>query len=673
MLTTTSNYDTENAKLSKKKSCVIITFDGIADPKFSSNTFGDWSATYKKLIGFINYETPEYVPFEPLLTRAKLTFSLIDKDGDIISLINGNILLNTEVTCKIGYVALDEADFVTLPKFFIRKIEIGSDMMEHVFICEETDDFDVLYNDTIYKSAVETFLTVDEAAAAAIMDVGSTAGFIDPAAPPAGVGSPAIMIDGDIITYTGITGTTFTGCTHGVHGSTDQAHGQGSKVRPVYFMKQNFAQVMLRVLTTTATGVNGRYDSSIADFGPKIDDALFDDQQIEREGYRFHCSYEPTGAEDNLFDEEFHYFIYKEMKIIDFLRDILVPFNAVLHKSTAGLLQLKVMDLPRLMEDISSETMNDNNMSINSLEFLDYLLINEINMRYDLDPTIEKFQRNETDILFTRNDESRTAYGGYPIKQMQNKGLDYFFPDSRWFHQLDRLFLYYGNMLIKAELSALESKWLYEPLDDLKITSAFYPNYRTGNRVWTGEEALVMQKNVMIDARTEQYEVLYKMLFFYLSKKASSLYTLVVRDGDDGDWDAFDTDVALNALNDETTQGDDGKADYAGNETGINYIYVKLLIVIPAGADAEETMHVSVRAIEYVPAATVNARNSIEIAFNSSWDKTITVYVPLIILNNTDNVLRIKTDWYATSAAGGNVPTSVTIDKYYIYKMTHTA
>ena len=191
-LVTTGNYDTENAKAAHDF-CAIITFAGIADPIFVSNTFGDIGAEHKKLIKNITYESEEFEPGEPLLRRAKLSFTLTDKDEEIVDLIGGNILLNKEVTIKFGFANINEADFTSLPTFFVKKITVSKDTIDHNFICEETSDFDQLYNDSAYKITTETFTTGDETAVSTQIEVNATADFIDPAALPDGVESAAFI------------------------------------------------------------------------------------------------------------------------------------------------------------------------------------------------------------------------------------------------------------------------------------------------------------------------------------------------------------------------------------------------------------------------------------------------------------------------------------------------
>ena len=667
LLVTTGNYDTENAK-SAHDFCAIVTFTGIADPIFVSNAFGDIGSEHKKLIKNITYESEEYEPGEPLLRRAKLSFTLVDKDQAIIDLIGGNILLNKEVTIKFGFVALNEADFVTLPTFFVRKITVAPNMIDHNFICEETSDFDPLYNDTVYKITTETYTTGDETAAATQIEVNSTAGFIDPAAIPDGVESAAFIIGNEIIKYTTLNAQDFNNCVRGHLGTTAQIHSQGAIARPCYIFNESFPQVLMRILTSGAAGTNGRYDSGISNMGPRqqFSSSLIDDEQMEREGWRYHGAYEPGGAAGNIIDEEFQYALFEETPIRKIINDIYKPFNATLFKNESGELSTRVMDLPAIIEEVSANTLDDNSQVLNSIEFLDDLLMTDAVYRHDWDWAANKFLRTENDSNITRNDTSNTAYGSYPKKEIENKALDFINASSTFHHSYERLVLFLGNMLTKLGISTLFREWLFEPLDDIQMDSSFWPNYRDSNRTWSNEVCTIMKKIIQFNS-PDLYTVNYDILNYYLVKKATPLFTLDVYDGDDAGFDSTRDNVQFSATNDITLEAEDGHATWAVGEAGIDYVYAKLLIVIPAGGDTEEDIGICVRAQEFDAIFIDRSRNTTIVKYNASWDRTITVWVPCIKIP-TVSILRLKVDWFSSTGGGGDVPTSITIDKWYVLK-----
>ena len=668
MLTTTSNYNTENAKTSHDF-CALIQFTGIADPQFCSHTFGDIDSTYKKLISNISYESPEYIPGEALLTRAKLTFTLIDKDEAVIDLLGGNIVLGKEVTCKFGYQSLNEADFVTLPTFYVKYYNVESDLISHTFICEETDEFDMIYNGTTYFITNETYTSNDETAASTQIEVPSTTGFIDPAAVPAGVECAAVMIGDEIIKYAVLNaGTDIDTCTRGYLGTTAQIHSQGAIVKPCYIMNESFTQVLMRILTT-GPGTNGRYDSGITDFGPReqFSEALIDDEQMEIEGWRFHAAHENSSVA-NIQDEKFHYVMFEEKSIKEIINELFKPFHAVLYKNTSGLLSCKVMDLAKIIQESSStNTLDNNNCVLNSIEVLDELMMTDGIYRHDWDYGSDKYLRNQNDSDITKNDESDTAYGTYPKREITNKGLDYDITAgnlSRFYHSYERFILFYGNMFTKLNVSPLFRKWLYEALDDIQIDSSYWPNYRDSNRTWLNEECTILKKYVSYSA-PNQFDVIYDILNYYNIKKATSLYTLDQYDGDDGGFDSYRTAVQVSATNDISLEAEDGHGSWASNESGVDYVYVQLAIVIGAGADTESYIDVVVRTQKFDSVFSDIGRNTTRIKYNGSWNKTINVWCPCLSINSSDPILRMKVDWIASS---GVSPDSVTILQWYVLK-----
>ena len=109
------------------------------------------------------------------------------------------------------------------------------------------------FEDTAY-----TTLTVAVNGSATVLTVTSTTGF-----PTTG----QIKVESEIITYTGITATTFTGCTRGARGTTAAAHAVGvyvTKVQapgantaaPMYFNTTDYSNDITLVSTTQMKAAN---------------------------------------------------------------------------------------------------------------------------------------------------------------------------------------------------------------------------------------------------------------------------------------------------------------------------------------------------------------------------------------------------------------------------------
>jgi len=109
------------------------------------------------------------------------------------------------------------------------------------------------FEDTAY-----TTLTVAVNGSATVLTVTSTTGF-----PTTG----QIKVESEIITYTGITATTFTGCTRGARGTTNVAHAVGvyvTKIQapgantaaPMYFNTTDYSNDITLVSTTQMKAAN---------------------------------------------------------------------------------------------------------------------------------------------------------------------------------------------------------------------------------------------------------------------------------------------------------------------------------------------------------------------------------------------------------------------------------
>ena len=88
-----ANFDTENAK-KQKQPCFIVAFTESADPMYCTADFSGRAATYKKYISDLRVESNEVDLDDPFVKLSRLTFTLIDKDGSVLSLLNSNKILD---------------------------------------------------------------------------------------------------------------------------------------------------------------------------------------------------------------------------------------------------------------------------------------------------------------------------------------------------------------------------------------------------------------------------------------------------------------------------------------------------------------------------------------------------------------------------------------------------
>lgn len=651
MLTTTSNYDTENAK-TEKMPCVIIQFNGIADPQFCSCDFGDIDSTYYKLIKNVSYDSAGWTPLDVFLSKATIKFTLIDDASNtVLDLISNNILINDTVSVKLGYDSLDEADFVSLPTFYVKKIDLASNLIDHVFVCEQYDDFDRIFTEPVLTNLPTTFLTADETNSDTTINVNSTTGFLDATSLPSGIRIAAIIIGNEIIIYTGQTANTFTGCARGYRFTTAQNHSSGAEVKQCFVFgtqavtagneNDNFAQVLLRILTNN-DGSNGVYDSNISNFGYNIDESKIDIEQIEREGYHYHGANVDYNSGNREF---FEFFIYQELSGNEVIRQLLEPYHAVFFVGSNSKIQIKVLDAPFMIsEDLLNETLTDNNSKLIGHEWYDDGLITEIRYKYGYNPAENKFSYESTN----NNASAETAYNSDRKRTViENNGLIYTNAGDK-FHTLDRFFIFYGQMPIKMNFSVISSKWLYEPLDMIKLTSSFIPNYSAGNRTITDTECMVMKKTIQLDQNG--FKINYNLFAFNLVSKNSDDYSLY-------EYTATDDSLEYSTNKTATVEAEDANRTFASAIATYGNGYAQLEIVVPNGSDTEQYIDIALCYVDSAPSFL--AYTTTRIRYNSSWNKTITVWVPILCGYDAATTLKyIKVDWFNRSTStGGDLPT----------------
>ncbi len=126
--TTTSNYDTEAAK-SSKRPVWIIKISGVAT-FFTTNTFGDIDSNYKKYMKNVRYSGPKINLDLNTFEWGSLTVDIVDTGNTFTNLLDDPIAINgVEVNLFHGYQALDFADFSQFPDMFIFKVGLADDYL----------------------------------------------------------------------------------------------------------------------------------------------------------------------------------------------------------------------------------------------------------------------------------------------------------------------------------------------------------------------------------------------------------------------------------------------------------------------------------------------------------------------------------------------------------------
>ena len=202
---------------------------------------------------------------------ASALVELLDKNGVITNMAFQYQMGNRKVTIKAGFDGLPESKYVTAYVGRVNNYTLQQDNVTWSFdiVSLMTDTFSAVFNQTATVAADvligDTTVTVD-----------STAGW-----PAATNGNCYLLIDQEVISFTGITTTTFTGCLRGQLGTTADAHSNGGTISNFIYLYGNPLTIALQILLSTGTGTNGPYDVLPANAGLGIDKSLVNVAQFE--------------------------------------------------------------------------------------------------------------------------------------------------------------------------------------------------------------------------------------------------------------------------------------------------------------------------------------------------------------------------------------------------------
>lgn len=125
----------------------------------------------------------------------------------------------------------------------------------------------------LFNGLPNTTLTADPGAGGTTLDVAATGGW---SWDQDGEGIGLVKIESEYITFTGLTATTFTGCTRGALGTTAAAHAIGVTVSAVAYLKGHPLDIVRRVLLTHADAGNSAWDDYPVSWGLGIRQTLVD-------------------------------------------------------------------------------------------------------------------------------------------------------------------------------------------------------------------------------------------------------------------------------------------------------------------------------------------------------------------------------------------------------------
>lgn len=459
----TQQVSTKYTRLLKKRQLYplyLVQFDGVP-LRFTTgpirNALGAWKPYLTNLQGAGAQITVD----EGRASLGQVTFSILDKNQEFLQLASRYQMANRIVTIYGGFRELQEDEFVLL--FTGRVLDYTLQQNNVIWDLQVTDLTN--FEDQQIFTAV-TSLTAPITDADVTLTVDSTAKF------PASTGDVCYLrIDDEVIFYTGVTNTTFTGCTRGVLGTVAAAHDEDADVSNFIKLTGNPLTMALQILLSTGDGTNGPYDVLPACVGLAIPQQFVNVARFEKQRDTWINAWNFTFEESDpvagkAFLEEQIYTFVNAYPVIDAEGRISVKVYAPPLPNQIA----KVLDDAVLLAPPSFQG-----------NILARYFFNQVDISYDWDFISGEFISREI-----RTDaDSVDTFGQVKTRTFQSRGIRVgALPGDFTLNQFDSFLIRFLKRfsipppVLKA--AALYSERLLEAGDIVPLTTQFTPNLATG-------------------------------------------------------------------------------------------------------------------------------------------------------------------------------------------------
>ncbi len=434
----------------------IVEFDGITT-RYSDHEVREPTGPISVLAKNVSGAGAQITPDQGRSSIGDMTFTLLDKSEEITGLLQQFILTNRRVTIFAGFIEMKETDYV---KMFV------GDILDYTLQRDNVSwKFQVV---TLWKTVKQNIMTAASNLTSAIDDVVTTVPVVGTTTFASATGTEFyIIIDDEVISYTGVTATSFTGCTRGELGTVADSHDDASRVKNFVVLEDNPINIMLRILTSTGTGTNGVYDDlpASAGLGVDEDDVAVASMEAERDRWLL------------VFDMKFEIFELTEAK--KFLESQVLRFiNAYPLVDNEGRLSMTVYTPPlptsqiRLLNDdvlVDAPTWQGN--------ILARFFFNEIDMQYDWDFRTNTFGTR----AFFEDSTSQVTYGEVRTLTMQSKGIRTGITGASRINKVAlRALQRFANPSPIIRAKAKMTERIAEPGDIVRLTTSKLPDLSTG-------------------------------------------------------------------------------------------------------------------------------------------------------------------------------------------------
>lgn len=438
----------------------LVQFDGVPT-RFSTAFIKNTLGTTKSLLNSLQGAGSQITVDEGRSSLGQVTFSILDKDQVFTYLAFQYQMANRMVQVFGGFADLQEDEFVLLFTGRILDYTLAQDNVTwnlqavNLLQDQKTDLFNSFSKLTADVSDVDVTLPVastDKFAAA-------TGGLL------------YLRIEDEVISYTGVTGTDFTGCTRGLMGTMPAPHASGTEVRNLVFLQGNPLTLALQILTSTGDGSNGSYDVLPACAGLAIPVQFIDVERFEHQRdvwvnsitFTFRESAKVTGKS---FLEEQIYSFTNSYPVID----------------NEGRISVKVY-APPMPNQLAASLDDDVMLGAPTFQgsVLAQYFFNEVDISYDYDfitglyASRALFENSDSQTIFNQTKTRTFATRGMHIGTLPNE-----LPEAKLNSFCTRFLKRFAtpSPILKAE--AFFSRRLLEAGDIVPLTTAYLPNLATG-------------------------------------------------------------------------------------------------------------------------------------------------------------------------------------------------
>jgi len=684
MRTTSSNFDTENAK-SNKKPVIQIAFNGVTN-SFSTGTFSSIAATVKKFITSFKMRISRINLLQGSQELSSMSFTVTDKDQEITTILDTDPLVDNTITVSYGFQEISSGDFMSLPTQKTSKdITLQSDLRSYQFV---TEDARRLLVGDIARQVPETNITQD--IPTGVISGGSFT-VEDNSAFLAGGGSVPgwwpgdeefqfvkvnneIMSYGDLPSSTTIDDNGSTGIHRNLCGTNQAAHSDGDPCTQVYAFRGQYPTEALLTLLLTTDDASGHayydlsnFDANYVGFGYGFASADVDITSIEQLGYKiFNLWYE--NCEGMILCE-------RQNGLNWITNNILKPGGLVLYINGDGQISLTSIDRLHLVETFSSVrtlTTDDFKLLSYTVNYKD--LVNFLNLQYRPRPTSNSWRTS----IEVELDDSVIVYGKRekphvvqsPFFPIQPKNFDVPFTlngapnGAEWNSVIPYRWLYaFGEPTGRIRFQSTLENIDLEVLDEIALTNSDIPDTNSGSLGWTTKPFIITSQEFTFPDKN-----IYEAITFEAYTQLGPYYTFTTIENAAID----DTDVAFNSNRTATTNTEDGFYDFTGLESGAPYRFFIIDIIITPSGNGTTNHNLDLTIFLMDSFATLEPavghyRGIHYVSGPSTTPFTLQFFIATTVTFGATSD-RIKVDWYDGSSdglegGGSERPSSITFNR----------